>query len=247
MILALLVSNMSPAGQPARLVWSDEFNKDGAPDPAKWGYDIGTGHNGWGNQEAEYYTDRPQNVHISNGTLKITAVKEDYSGSSFTSARLLTKDKFSFKYGKIEVRAKLPAGAGTWPAIWMLGSNIGATGWPASGEIDIMEHKGREPGKIYGTVHHPHHSGANADGGTVMIQGEATAFHTYSADWSPSMIRFYVDDRLYYSFPNSGSLPFNHDFFVLLNLAMGGHFGGPIDPAFTSASMEVDYVRVYKN
>ncbi len=229
------------------LVWSDEFNTDGAPDPAKWGYDIGNGNNGWGNEESQYYTDRSKNVSIANGILKITAIKENYSGSAYTSARLLTKDKFAFKYGKVEVSAKLPAGAGTWPAIWMLGSNVATAGWPACGEIDIMEHKGGEAGKIYGTVHHPNHSGANADGGTVMIQNETTVFHKYTVDWSPALLRFYVDDQLFYTFPNADNLPFNHDFFVLLNFAMGGHFGGAIDPSFNSASLEIDYVRVYKN
>jgi beta-glucanase (GH16 family) len=229
------------------LVWSDEFNTDGAPDPAKWGYDIGTGNDGWGNAESQYYTDRSKNVSIANGILKITAVKENYSGSAYTSARMLTRDKFAFTYGKVEVSAKLPAGGGTWPAIWMLGSNIATAGWPACGEIDIMEHKGNEPNKIYGTVHHPNHSGANADGGTVLVQNETTVFHKYTVDWSPALLRFYVDDQLFYTFPNSGNVPFNHDFFVILNFAMGGHFGGAIDPAFNSASLEIDYVRVYRN
>lgn len=234
--------NITPA-----LVWSDEFNTDGAPDPAKWGYDIGTGDNGWGNAESQYYTSRSQNVSIANGILKITAIKENYSGSAYTSTRMLTKDKFVFKYGKIEVSAKLPSGGGTWPAIWMLGNNAGSVGWPACGEIDIMEHKGNEPGKIYGTVHHPNHSGGNADGGTVMIQNETTAFHKYTMDWSPTLIRFYVDDQLFYSFNSAGNTAFDHDFFVILNFAMGGHFGGAIDPAFNSASLEIDYVRVYRN
>jgi len=129
------------------LVWSDEFNTDGLPDPTKWGYDLGAG--GWGNNEAEYYTNRKENASVSNGTLKITAQKESYSGSAYTSARLLTKDKYAFTFGKVEVKAKVPTGVGTWPAIWMLGSNIGAIGWPACGEIDIMEHLGREQNKIF--------------------------------------------------------------------------------------------------
>jgi beta-glucanase (GH16 family) len=228
------------------LVWSDEFNVSGAPDPQKWGYDTGTGGNGWGNAEAEYYTSRPDNVIVANGVLKIIAKKESYSGSAYTSARILTKDKFSFKYGKIVIRAKLPTGAGTWPAIWMLGSNIGTAGWPACGEIDIMENKGSLPDKIYGTLHHPGHSGANGDGGTVTITNAATAFHTYSLDWSPTAIKISVDDQVYYTFANNSSLPFNQDFFVILNFALGGTFGGTIDPAYTSSKMEIDYVRVYK-
>jgi PKD repeat protein len=143
------------------LVWSDEFNTPGAPDPAKWGYDIGTGSNGWGNNELQYYTNRPENVTVSNGTLKITARRESFSGSAFTSARLLTKNKFTTKYGRIEARIKLPAGVGTWPAFWMLGNNIDAVGWPACGEIDIMEHKGSEEGRIHGTLHYPGRSGGN--------------------------------------------------------------------------------------
>jgi len=239
-------ANITVTISPA-LIWSDEFNTDGAPDPAKWGYDTGIGDNGWGNAESQYYTSRTQNVSIANGILKITAIKENYSGSAYTSARILTKDKFAFKYGKIDVSAKLPVGGGTWPAIWMLGSSIATAGWPACGEIDIMEHKGNEPNKIYGTVHHPNHAGGNADGGFVMIQNETTAFHKYTLDWSPAQLRFYVDDQLFYTFPNTANLPFNNDFFVILNFAMGGHFGGAIDPAFNSASMEVDYVRVYRN
>ena len=136
------------------LVWADEFNTAGAPDAAKWGYDIGTGSGGWGNNELQYYTNRPDNVFISGGTLKIIAKKETYSGSSYTSARMLTKDKFSFKYGKVEISAKLPVGVGTWPALWMLGNNFTTVGWPACGEIDIMEHRGSELNKIFATLLH---------------------------------------------------------------------------------------------
>ncbi len=228
------------------LVWSDEFETAGAPDPAKWGYDIGTGANGWGNNELEYYTNRPQNAVVANGVLKITAISENYSGKAYTSARLLTKGKFSFAYGRIEVRAKLPAGAGTWPAIWMLGDNINTAGWPACGEVDIMEHRGSELNKIYGTLHYPGHFGGNGDGSTLVVPDVTTAFHNYIVEWSPATIKFYVDTQLYYTFINSGSLPFNQNFFIILNVAMGGNFGGPVDPTFANASMEVDYVRVYQ-
>ncbi|HVI47069.1 MAG TPA: family 16 glycosylhydrolase [Chitinophaga sp.] len=229
-----------------KLYWSDEFSVNGQPDASKWGYDTGTGNNGWGNAEAQYYTNRPENVMVADGKLKITAIRENYNGSAYTSTRLLTKDKFDFKYGRIEVSAKLPTGGGTWPAIWMLGSNISSAGWPASGEIDIMEHKGNEPGKIYGTLHYPGHSGAGGEGSQVMIKDVSTTFHKYVAEWSPADIRFYVDGRLYYTFSNNSSTPFNQSFFVLLNFAMGGYFGGSIDPTFTSSTFEVDYVRVYK-
>lgn len=228
------------------LLWSDEFNVAGAPDPSKWGYDIGTGSGGWGNNELQYYTNRSENVSVANGVLKITAIKENFSGSNYTSARLLTKGKFAFTYGKVEARAKLPAGVGTWPAIWSLGNNISTAGWPACGEIDIMEHKGSELNKIYGTFHYPGRSGGTADGSTRVISNASTEFHIYSMEWTPSYIRIYVDNLMVHSLINSASVPFNQDFFLLINLAMGGTFGGNVDPAFTSASLEVDYIRVYK-
>jgi beta-glucanase (GH16 family) len=228
------------------LLWSDEFNNAGAPDPAKWNYDIGTGSSGWGNNESQYYTSRSENVTVSNGTIKIIARKESYSGSSYTSARLITRDKFVFKYGRVEARAKLPAGIGTWPAIWMLGFNIGTVGWPACGEIDIMEHVGSQLNKIYGTVHYPGFSGGNAVGGTTIISNATTEFHIYAMEWSETAIRFFVDGTLYFTFANNTSIPFNHNFFLLMNVAMGGNFGGTIDPAFSQAQMEVDYIRVYQ-
>lgn len=226
------------------LVWSDEFDIPGAPDPAKWGYDLGAG--GWGNSELQYYTNRTDNAVVSNGTLKIIAKAESYSGSNYTSARLLSKDKFSFKYGKIEARAKLPVGVGTWPAIWMLGSNINNVGWPACGEIDIMEHKGSQLNTIYGTLHYTGHSGGNANGATTVIANATTEFHKYKAEWDANTIKIFVDDVLFHTVANNSSLPFNQNFFIILNVAMGGTFGGPVDPAFTNATMEVDYVRVYQ-
>lgn len=226
------------------LYWSDEFNVDGSPDPAKWGYDLGGG--GWGNSELEYYTNRSANVIVEGGSLKIKAIKESYSGSEYTSARLLSKDKFAFTYGKVEVRAKLPVGIGTWPAIWMLGSNISSAGWPDCGEIDIMEHRGSELNKIFGTVHYPGHSGGNAVGGTTVISNATSEFHIYSVNWTASFMKFYVDDVLFFTVANSSSIPFNHDFFIILNVAMGGTFGGTVDPAFTNTTLEVDYIRVYK-
>lgn len=226
------------------LLWSDEFDQSGAPNPAKWGYDIGAG--GWGNAELQFYTSRTDNAIVSNGTLKIIAIKESYNGSPYTSARLLSKEKFSFKYGKIEVRAKMPSGFGTWPAAWMLGSNINTATWPNCGEIDIVEHKGSDVNKIYGTLHYPGHFAGTADGGTKVISGATTDFHIYSCEWSASAIKFSVDDVLYYSFANNNTLPFNQNFFVLLNLAMGGNFGGSVDAGFTNATFEIDYVRVYQ-
>lgn len=226
------------------LLWSEEFNTAGAPDGSKWGYDLGAG--GWGNNELQYYTNRVDNVSISNGTLKITAKKETFSGSAYTSARLLTKNKFSFKYGKLECSAKLPAGGGTWPAIWMLGNNINTVPWPGCGEIDIMEHIGNQLNKIFATLHHPGFSGASGNGSSTIISNATTSFHKYGMEWNASAIKFFVDDVPFYTFTNSTSLPFNQNFFIILNIAMGGNFGGTVDPLFNAASMEIDYIRVYQ-
>ncbi len=232
------------SGAAPSVYWSDEFNVDGAPDATKWGYDIGAG--GWGNNELQYYTNRPVNSSVQNGVLKITALKENYNGSNYTSARLLSKGKFSFKYGRVEIRAKLPAGVGTWPATWMLGSNISSAGWPNCGEIDIMEHRGSELNRIFGTLHYPGRSGGSADGSSKFITNATTEFHIYTLEWTATSINIAVDGIVYHSVNNNGNLPFNQDFFLLLNVAIGGTFAGPVDPAFTSGTMEVDYVRVYK-
>ena len=226
------------------LAWSDEFSTPGPPDPAKWGYDLGAG--GWGNNEVQHYTNRTDNSNVSDGTLKIILKKESYQGSGYTSARILSKGKYSFKYGKIEVRAKLPAGGGTWPAIWMLGDNISTVSWPACGEIDIMEHVGNQLNKIFSTMHYTGHSGGSGVGGYVMNPTATTEFHVYKCEWSPETIKFFVDDNLYYTFGNTGTMPFNQNFFIILNVAMGGNFGGAVDPAFTTGTMEIDYVRVYQ-
>lgn len=227
------------------MVWSDEFNVDGAPDPTKWSYNLGAG--GWGNSELQHYTDRLDNAVVQGGVLKIIAKAENFSGSNYTSARLVTENKFEFKYGKVEVRAKLPSGGGTWPAIWALGENYATNIWPACGEIDIMEHKGNSPNTIHGTLHYPGRSGGNADTGTTTASNVSSEFHIYKVIWSPTSIKFYIDDQpAYHSFVNSASTPFNSDFFLILNVAMGGTFGGTVDPAFTQSAMEVDYVRVYQ-
>jgi beta-glucanase (GH16 family) len=228
------------------LIWADEFDIPGSPDPAKWGYDTGTGSGGWGNNELEYYTSRTDNAVVSNGTLKIVAKKESYNGSAYTSARLLTKGLFSFRYGKIEVRAKLPAAKGSWPGIWMLGNNFAAVGWPACGEIDIMEQNGSQKSTIYGTMHYPTQKSPNGDGGTTTVSTASSDFHRYAAIWSAASIQILVDDAVFYTLPNNSGIPFNQNFFIILNLAMGGNFGGTVDPAFTIDQMEVDYVRVYQ-
>ena len=225
-------------------VWSDEFNINGAPDASKWTYDLGAG--GWGNSELEYYTSRPDNVVVQGGNLVITAKKESYSGSSYTSARLKTQGLYGFTYGRVEISAKLPSSAGTWPALWMLGTDIKGAGWPSCGEIDIMEQKASQLNTIFGTIHYPGHSGGSGVGSTTVIANSSTQFHKYTLDWSAIAIKMYVDDKLYFTVPNTGSLPFNQNFFLLINLAMGGTFGGTIDPSFASDNLYVDYIRVYK-
>lgn len=224
------------------LVWSDEFDVDGAPNPANWGYDLGGG--GWGNDEKQYYT--KNNVIVEDGHLKITLKAENMGGMQYTSSRIKTHNKFDFTYGRVEIRAKLPTGGGTWPALWMLGSNFQTDIWPKCGEIDIMEHVGNQQDVIHGTLHYPGHSGGNATSESVTVPGVSTEFHVYSVIWSPTRIRFFVDGQLYHTFANSESLPFHHDFFLIFNIAMGGNFGGDIAPGFVSSTMEVDYVKVYQ-
>lgn len=229
------------------LVWSDEFDVDGAPNTANWGYNIGTGTDGWGNNESQYYTSRPENVIVQGGFLKIIARAENYMGSNYTSARLVSENKFEFTYGKVEFRAKLPTGGGTWPALWMLGENYATNPWPACGEIDVMEHKGNQQNTIHSTLHYPGNSGGNGNTATTTASNVGSEFHTYRVVWSPTSIKFSIDDQpAFHTVPNSASTPFNLDFFLIMNVAMGGTFGGAITPGFTQSTMEVDYVRVYQ-
>lgn len=228
------------------LVWSQEFDVDGAPDPAVWNYDLGTGDNGWGNNESQYYTDRPENIIVENGLLKITAKTEDFMGSAYTSSRIQTYQKFEFQYGRVDIRAKLPTGGGTWPALWMLGADFETNIWPAAGEIDIMEHVGNQQNTIFGSTHDPNNFAGNARTGSTVVPGVSDDFHIYSVIWSSSEIQFLVDDQVYHTVTNDSNLPFNKDFFLIANVAMGGTFGGNIDPGFVSSTMEVDYIRVYQ-
>ncbi len=230
--------------QTSGLIWSDEFDIDGAPNPEKWGYDIGGG--GWGNGESQYYTNRSSNVIVKDGVLKITAIKETIESNEYSSARILSKGKFDFKYGRVEARAKLPSAKGTWPAIWMLGSNFSEVGWPDCGEIDIMEHVGNDLNKIHGTLHYPGRSGGNANTGSKTFSNVSTEFHVYGLEWDASIIKMTVDGQTVHTVANNSSIPFNHNFFFILNVAMGGTFGGAIDPNFQTDSMEIDYIRVYK-
>ncbi|HSI70488.1 MAG TPA: glycoside hydrolase family 16 protein, partial [Gillisia sp.] len=204
----------------------------------------GNGQAGWGNQEQQYYT--TENSVIENGNLVITARAEERDGFNYTSSRITTEEKFQFQYGRVEARAKLPEGAGTWPAIWMLGSNFREVGWPESGEIDIMEHVGNQQDVIHGTLHYPGRSGGNADGGSLEVANVSTEFHIYTMEWSPERIVFLVDDQIVHTYANDPSSSFNQEFFLILNVAMGGTFGGDIDPNFEESSMEVDYLRVYQ-
>lgn len=232
------------------LIWSDEFDADGAPDLNNWGYDIGTGSNGWGNNEEQYYTDRSDNVTVSDGTLKITAKRESFNGSEYTSTRMLSQDKFEFTYGRVDVRAKLPTGDGTWPAIWMLGANFSEVGWPATGEIDIMEHVGRNQDEVSSAIHTPSSSGNTINVGRTVVEGVSDDFHIFSVNWSAGQITFLVDNEIHYTYnPNNkteDNWPFDKAQFLILNVAMGGILGGTIDTAFTESIMEIDYVRVYQ-
>jgi len=237
----------------SNLVWSDEFDSNGSPDTTKWNYDIGDGCPnlcGWGNTESQYYTNRTDNVIIEDGILKIIAKKEDYQGSEYTSARMKTQGEFDFKYGKVEIRAKLPEGGGTWPALWMLGSNITSVGWPACGEIDIMEHKGNVPGTVSSAIHTPSSFGNTINKGTQFVSDVTTEFHIYSVNWTSEKIEFSIDDVVYYTYNPSvkddATWPFEANQFIILNVAMGGTFGGTIDPNFTEGIMEIDYLRVYQ-
>lgn len=226
------------------LSWSDEFDTDGAPDTANWTYDLGDG--GWGNQEVQTYTDDASNVIVSDGTLKITAIKD---GSDYTSARLKSIDLQEFQYGRVEVKAKLPASQGTWPAIWMLGANFPDVGWPTCGEIDIMEQTGADKNTSLGTYHW-FDTGTNANasyGETLAVENATTEFHLYSLEWTSDKLTVLLDNEVVVSMDNNEDLPFyDKDFFFILNVAMGGTLGGDIDPAFTEDTMEIDYIRVYE-
>jgi beta-glucanase (GH16 family) len=239
-----------------QLVWSDEFNApDNSPvDSSKWVME--TGGNGWGNNEWEYYTDRTDNAHIENGMLAIIAKKETFQNRNYTSARLKTQGKFTQKYGKFEARTKLPQGQGIWPAFWMLGDDFSTAGWPACGELDIMENIGREPSIVHGAIHGPGYSGGDGPAATFTLpsgQKFADDFHVFAIEWDPDAIRWYVDGVLYETqTPANPKVTgkkwvFDHPFFILLNVAVGGSWPGyPDDTTVFPQKMLVDYVRVYQ-
>ncbi|MFC0529271.1 family 16 glycosylhydrolase [Phytohabitans kaempferiae] len=262
LVLALVAAGLvvpatsSPAiAAPGALTWSDEFNgaAGSAPDPGKWRYDIGGG--GWGNNEMQYYTNSTRNAALDGaGNLVITARRENpanyqchYGTCQYTSARLLTSGTFTQTYGRFEARMKLPYGQGIWPAFWMLGTPVN---WPTSGEIDIMENIGREPNTVHGTVHGPGYSGAGGIGGGYSGPRFADGFHVFTVDWAPDSITWYVDGNQYFRITpaslNGNQWVFNHPFFLIMNIAVGGHWPGYPDGSTTfPQTLTVDYVRAY--
>lgn len=239
-----------------QLTWSDEFEGTSgqSPDPTKWTFDIGTGSNGWGNQELQYYTNRVQNVATDgSGNLVITALKENYNGSQYTSARIKTKGKFNQQYGRFEARLKTPYGQGVWPAFWMLGNNFENVGWPNCGEIDIMELRGQLPSTINGTIHGPGYSGANPISGSYTLYNSRfdTEFHLFAVEWDSQKIDFFVDGFLYKRISKNevpGEWVFDQAFFMILNVAIGGNYVGLPNNNTTifPQKMTIDYVRVYQ-
>lgn len=232
--------------------WVDEFDYEGLPDTEKWSYDIGG--SGWGNNELQYYTEaRLENVKVADGLLTITAHKEAYEGSEYTSTRLVSKGKGDFLYGRFEVKAKVPQGRGTWPAAWMLPSDWAYGDWPASGEIDVLEHVGYDQDVVHISVHTEdyNHSIGTQKTAFKKIENATTEFHTFRVDWTPQYIRGFVDDVQLFNFPNEGTgykaWPFDQKFHWLLNLAVGGDWGGQqgIDEEAFPAQLQIDYVRVY--
>lgn len=233
----------------------DEFDIDGVPNNAIWGFDIGTGTNGWGNNELEYYTNNPKNVQVKDGMLQITAIKESFEGAQYTSARLLTKGLFEQKYGRFEARIKMPYGQGFWPAFWLLGSDLETVGWPQCGEIDIMEYRGQKPSITNGAIHGPNYSGGNSIFKSYDLINDRfdTGFHVFGIEWGENYINYYVDNVLYNQITLDtvnkvkGKWVFDHPFYMILNLAVGGSYvGSPNNETLFPQTMYVDYVRVYQ-
>ena len=258
LLLCLLSSFFIATAQTKKLVWADEFNYTGLPDSTKWGYDKGNGCPhicGWGNNELEFYThNRLENARVKNGNLIIEARKEDYQNFKYTSARMVSKNKGDWKYGRIEIKAKLPKGRGIWPAIWMLPTEWKYGGWPKSGEIDIMEFVGYYPDSVFGSIHTQafnHGIGTQKTKGVVR-KDLSTAFHVYAIEWTENKISFFVDDEKYHEFENNGkgidAWPFDQKFHLILNIAVGGNWGGKfgVDDSIFPQTMEIDYVRVYQ-
>jgi beta-glucanase (GH16 family) len=244
-------SELPTARNEWRLVWSDEFNENGAPDPKHWNYETGGG--GWGNSELEFYTARPENTRVEDGNLVIETRKEQYQGSDYTSARLTTQGKGAWKYGRFEIRAKLPGGAGTWPAIWFLPTHglYGNMGWPDNGEIDLMEHVGSDPQHILGSFYTKNSNWMQESGKTVFLPvlNPESEYHIYAMEWDDQEASMYVDDNKYVTLTNPHTTwmdwPFDNDFYLILNVALGG-FGGDVDDSALPQKMLIDYVRVFE-
>ncbi len=241
-------------GDTWELAWQDEFDGDAGqlPDASKWGYDIGTD---WGNAQLEWDTDRPENVSLDgNGNLAITARKESYEGQNYTSARIVTRGLFTMNTGRIEARIKLPIGAGIWPAFWLLGANINEVSWPQCGEIDIMEYRGQEPNIVHGSLHGPGYSAGDAFTNRYVLNSGTfnDDFHTFRVDWSDDYIRWFIDDILYQTITidqvrAKGEWVFDHPFYIILNIAVGGGFVGPPNASTEfPQTMLIDWVRVYQ-
>jgi beta-glucanase (GH16 family) len=241
-----------PAGY--RLVWADEFSRQGPPDPAKWGHDTGMNKAGWHNRELQYYAGPSQrNAQVRGGRLVITARQEslsqapDWGGQRYTSARLITLGKGEWTYGFFEIRARVACGKGTWPAIWMLNRDIV---WPAGGELDIMEHIGHQPGRVFSTVHTAAGHGGHGSGAATQIADACTAFHRYQMHWTADSVRFGVDGVVHAEYRDPGTgrdhWPFDKPQFLIINIAIGGDLGGAVDDSIFPVSMEIDHVRVYQ-
>ncbi len=247
------VTPVNPTPTPTltyQLVWSDEFNTNGMPDTSKWGYDVGG--NGWGNNELQYYTNaRPENVRIENGSLVIEARKENYSGKAYTSARLLTKGKADWQYGKFEIRAKLPRGRGTWPALWLLAAT-NPLNWPNDGELDIMEEVGYNANVIVGSAHNKTYFGGNSKSNSKFISSAQDSFHVYTLEWTEFNAIWSIDGVEFHAYQNPGNgtdtWPYQKKFFFIMNTAIGGDWGGAqgIDDSIFPQSFLIDYVRVYQ-
>ncbi|MBY0536927.1 MAG: glycoside hydrolase family 16 protein [Chitinophagaceae bacterium] len=253
--LTLLLTQSGP-GQAQekswKLIWADEFNYTGLPDSTKWNYDVGG--NGWGNNEKQYYTKaRLDNASVDKGLLTITCIKEKFEGMEYSSARLVTKGKGDWQYGKIRVRAKLPKGLGTWPAIWMLGSTTPLK-WPDDGEIDIMEHVGYDQGRVHASIHcktYNHIIGTQKTA-NVVLPDCSEAFHVYGVEWNKDEVIMTIDENVYFRFKNDhtdyAAWPFDNKMYLILNIAAGGNWGGAkgVDEKIWPQKMEIDYVRVYQ-
>lgn len=247
---ALLLLLLAPAVQ-EKPVWSDEFDKDGAPDPAKWDYEVGLIRNG----ERQWYTkDRRENARVEGGNLVIEARKEKVEKASYTSASLVTKGKATWTSGRFEVRARLPRGRGVWPAAWLLGDRLKEDGWPACGEIDILEYVGFDPDTVHANIHNKayNHMNGKGKGSPFKLPDPWKDFHVYAVDWTPERLEFSVDGKSFFTFANEkkgvDSWPYDRPHYLILNLAIGGSWGGQkgIDDAIFPQQFLIDYVRVYQ-